>query len=1366
MKMKKMILSALICCTVVSAYAGTFTRGKWSVTTTTATATVYVACNGTNVVSDSKCSFNIAKDGTKYAMSSISSETSTPISDSFGNGIKVTLTGTASGASGVTVTQYFYLYDNLDYFLTDFTISSSSTLSPNYMAPIKSTVINTAAFSAYSSGNRVLIIPYHNTDFIRYISNNFASATAATTRSYEVGVAYNETSRQGIVAGSVEHTTWKTGVDFTTSNNNRIDVFEVYGGRAVEPTKNNATQNHGVVKGTTVKSPKMFVGYFSDWRDGLELYGAANAIVTPKPEWYGRKPFGWNSWGVLGKSVNLTNTTETANFLHDLQIANNPSATPPVGPFANDDTQYIGLDSYWNNMGINQLLTVPGRLSKNGQRAGIYMGGFITWNPDGTAKPGNSTYSWNDMALKYNNNYLLFDSNGKALDPTHPGVIAMLEDNINKFLIWGYRYIKIDFLAHAALEADKWYDSNITTGAMAYNYAMNHITTYLKNHPLYPKDDDVFVDLSIAPIFPSNYAHGRRISCDVYDGTMARIRYQLNSLTYGWWLDRAYHYNDGDMTILRGQKYADPAGYEPFTFGTTTLALSRSRVTSAVITGLFMSGDDLSLAGNATAKSHTQQLFTNAEVNEMARRCKSFRPVSSGAAGENYGNPSNCSDMYTTKLKDTNGNDIIYVAVFNFDGATANKSIDFARIGLSGNYTVKELWSGTTSTRNATWNESVSANDAKILKIYPTTSTGVLAALPVITRPAKPADPPVVIPPPTAAVSVPLTSAAPAPNWEAIKTTANGLSQAAYGRLIWGDYNNDGHLDALYFTDGRVELYKNNGNGTFTTMFVKTSLAPNTGLPTEIIPPKKRGSALFVDYNNDGNLDLVTVGLFGMGINALTHDGCILLYKNSGPPDYRFILDRENTNLLGGRTSNSSDETQGRALQAVDIDHDGWMDLIESMDLTDNRHNNSNWRLTAVYKNNNGIFERKTNLVNGAEFDQLGVGSIHVGDVNGDGYADIINVGWGDGGIGNAGRLYINNGNGTFTKSTYSSNLAGSTNCETILADINGDGFDDIIEVNSGTVNIHIGNGLGSFTKYTAAQTGLAGVQVPAISVGDVNNDGKLDILISGFTKSFIYYNKGTSPIPTFTSVVLPLPQTRGGGAYLIDINGDGNLDYSAFGYSDLAPAGWQNAFVLNKLGNGIAANTAPTVPANLDITYTGGKFQLSWSKSMDDKTPQNAIRYNVYAKNNDTGATYFYAPAHLTSGKLKVQDGIIPLISTNSFQWNLPTAKSYTFGVQAVDQANMASAFAPKNYPPNVGIATPSTNKFAVYSADKGIKIENENLTAGLNYSIYRIDGQMVTSGFCAGGSQEFIPVWSQGVYVVKLYQGGSSTTIKVTVL
>ena len=68
----------------------------------------------------------------------------------------------------------------------------------------------------------------------------------------------------------------------------------------------------------------------------------------------------------------------------------------------------------------------------------------------------------------------------------------------------------------------------------------------------------------------------------------------------------------------------------------------------------------------------------------MARECKSFRPVEIG-----HGDKATDTFYYLT-------NDIIYLAVFNFDEIKKQKTIDFSRLGLDSDkkFQAKELWSG------------------------------------------------------------------------------------------------------------------------------------------------------------------------------------------------------------------------------------------------------------------------------------------------------------------------------------------------------------------------------------------------------------------------------------------------------------------------------------------------------------------------------------------------------------------------------------------------------------------------------------------------------------------------------------------------
>jgi len=71
-------------------------------------------------------------------------------------------------------------------------------------------------------------------------------------------------------------------------------------------------------------------------------------------------------------------------------------------------------------------------------------------------------------------------------------------------------------------------------------------------------------------------------------------------LTYGWWLNQVYTYNDPDHLLL-----------EPVSDGE-----NRARITSGVITGIFMNGDDLSyISGIQVAKDKARKFLTNEDIN-------------------------------------------------------------------------------------------------------------------------------------------------------------------------------------------------------------------------------------------------------------------------------------------------------------------------------------------------------------------------------------------------------------------------------------------------------------------------------------------------------------------------------------------------------------------------------------------------------------------------------------------------------------------------------------------------------------------------------------------------------------------------------
>ena len=247
------------------------------------------------------------------------------IHDGFGRGVKYMVE--LSGGRADKMIQMFWLYENADYFLTDVKISGKPKVASNFMAPL---VTHAPSHFLPAGDNRALFVPFDNDKWVRYDAVPFGGEVT----SYEVSALYNNASRRGLIVGSIEHDTWKTGIRSTTTSN-AITSLEVFGGISSSETRD--VLPHGKISGATIKSPKIFVGYFSDWRDGLDAYAKANAVVAPPRPWKGGVPFGWNSWGKLQFGLTFQKAIQVSDFF-----------AQELPQFENHGVAYIGLDAGWN----------------------------------------------------------------------------------------------------------------------------------------------------------------------------------------------------------------------------------------------------------------------------------------------------------------------------------------------------------------------------------------------------------------------------------------------------------------------------------------------------------------------------------------------------------------------------------------------------------------------------------------------------------------------------------------------------------------------------------------------------------------------------------------------------------------------------------------------------------------------------------------------------------------------------------------------------------------------------------------------------------------------------------------------------------
>ncbi len=145
-------------------------------------------------------------------------------------------------------------------------------------------------------------------------------------------------------------------------------------------------------------------------------------------------------------------------------------------------------------------------------------------------------------------------------------------------------------------------------------------------------------------------------------------------------------------------------------------------------------------------------------------------------------------------------------------------------------------------------------------------------------------------------------------------TLQAGLCRVASGMGVTaGDFNNDGYLDLYVTNTGENFLWKNNGDGTF------TNVAPDLNLSDSLSIGWGAG---FLDYDNDGNLDLYVVdGQVSGGVIWNPEIGKTRvdrLYRNNGSGQFEEVATQEGISI---------DEPKEAAAFA-DYNGDGFTDIM------------------------------------------------------------------------------------------------------------------------------------------------------------------------------------------------------------------------------------------------------------------------------------------------------------------------------------------------------------------------------------------------------------------------------------------------------
>ncbi len=471
------------------------------------------------------------------------------------------------------------------------------------------------------------------------------------------------------------------------------------------------------------------------------------------------------------------------------------------------------------------------------------------------------------------------------------------------------------------------------------------------------------------------------------------------------------------------------------------------------------------------------------------------------------------------------------------------------------------------------------------------------------------------------------------------------VSGASMGHCVSGagDVNGDGYADVLIGAP-----YYSNGQSTEGAAFIYHGGASSLSHSVALVIESNQAYAYFGqcvasagDVNGDGYADVI-VGAYQYD-NGQNNEGAAFIYHGSA------------TGLSGVAAamveSNQTDAEMGWGVSgAGDVDGDGYADVIVGV----RRYNGGQTLEGAAFiyhGSSTGISTTATTILESNQANAgFGTTVSNAGDVNGDGFGDVIVGAYRYDGTGGTGAAFVYHGSSSGVSPVaaamrqFNQTSTQLPNCVSGAGDINGDGYADVVvgvwdydngQTNEGALFVYHGSSSGiSAVANRVIESNNAnwGLGWSVSDAGDVNGDGYADVVAgaTGYSNGqtsegavFVYLGTHFGLSGTAASQMESNTQYSSYGSSVScagDVNGDGYTDVIVGAPAN--PTQW--AYIYHGGPSGVSSVASSILTNN---TYSKFGWSLSGAGDLNGDGYGDVIVGGKHTSNGqqEEGACYIY---------------------------------------------------------------------------------------------------------------------------------------------